>query len=148
MQEEQQFATQMAHLARAFRSELDRRLQPTGLSQARWLVLWYLMRNDTPPTQRELANLIGIESPTLARTLDALEEKQLIRRDPCQVDRRIKRVLLTPQASKITSDIESIANQLRTEVFQDIDPELLKQCHQLHKQLLRNLESVSIKTGS
>lgn len=148
MYKEQQFATQMAHLSRAFRSELDRRLQPTGLSQARWLVLWYLMRNETPPTQRELASLIGIESPTLARTLDALEEKQLIRRDPCQVDRRVKRVLLTPQANKITQDIELIAGQLRAEVFQGVDPELLQQCHQLHQQLLSNLEAVSIRSGS
>ncbi len=141
--DEQRFPSLMAHLTRAWRSEMDRRLQATGLSQARWLVLWYLQRCDQPPTQRELADMLGIESPTLARTLDALEEKELVQRVPCTVDRRIKRVVLTKQAGKQIRAIEAIAASLRKEVFGDIPQEHLELCYQLHKQMLTNLEAAS-----
>lgn len=141
----QRFASQMSHLTRSWRSEMDRRLQSKGLSQARWLVLWYLLRQEVPPTQRELADILGIESPTLARTLDTLEEKKLVQRIPCTVDRRIKRVILTREASQITKDIECIADALREEIFQGIPEEQLELCHRLHAQMLLNLEAASGK---
>lgn len=140
MYEQHRFALQLAHLTRAWRAEMDRRLADSGLSQARWLVLLHLMRSDSPPTQRELAESIGIESPTLARTLDALEHKQLIRRQPCTSDRRVNKVLLTDQASDVVNSIEVIAGELRAQVFDGIDAEEIIQCQRLHQRMLKNLE--------
>ena len=59
----------VALLARTWRAELDRRLNHLGLSQARWLVLLHLARHPEPPTQSELAQMVGVECPTLARLL-------------------------------------------------------------------------------
>ena len=142
MYEQHRFAMQVAHLSRAWRAELDRRLVDTGLSQASWMVLLHLIRNPEPPTQRELAELIGIESPTLARTLDALEAMNMVQRQPCNQDRRIKRVILTEEAVKIAADIEKLAHQLRAEVFSGIRDEDILHCQRMHQQMLRNLEAM------
>lgn len=59
--DQHRFAMQVAQLSRAWRSELDRRLVGLGLSQARWLVLLHLARFSEMPTQRELAQSVGVE---------------------------------------------------------------------------------------
>lgn len=141
MYEQHRFGVQLMHLSRVWRAELDRRLADKGLSQARWLVLLHLGRFQTAPTQRELAERIGIESPTLARTLDTLESKRLIQRQPCPVDRRVNKVLLTEEAMELVSSIESIAQQLRQEIFTDISADEVQLCQRLHLRMLKNLET-------
>ncbi len=144
MYEKHRFAMELAHVSRAWRAELDRRLVSTGLSQARWMVLLHLIRNEgEPPTQRELADLIGIESPTLARTLDALEGLGMVQRQPCDIDRRIKRVLLTDQAREIAIEIEEIAKQLRNEAFSGIADEDIEFCQHVFQRVLGNLAATA-----
>jgi len=131
---------QLAQLSRAWRAELDRRLVGLGLSQARWLVLLHLARFDTPPTQRELAQSVGVEGPTLARLLDGLEAQGLVSRQAVAEDRRAKQITLGAKAQPLIEQIEAISTQLRHEVFAGIDPVELQRCQQVQERILANLE--------
>ena len=64
---------QVGLLARLWRTELDNRLRPHGLSQARWLLLLHLADDDTGLAQLDLAVLAGVTGPTLVRQIDQLE---------------------------------------------------------------------------
>ncbi len=131
---------QVAQLSRAWRSELDRRLVGLGLSQARWLVLLHLARFAEMPTQRELAQSVCVEGPTLARLLDSLEAQGLVSRVAVPEDRRAKKVALQPKAQPLIEKIEAISTQLRQEVFAGIDEEDLRRCQQVHARVLANLQ--------
>jgi len=85
-------------VARAWRSRLDERLRPLGLSSAMWAVIRRLATGQAALTQRELADAVGIEGPTLVRLLDRLEQHGIARRVSDPRDRRIKRVELAEQA--------------------------------------------------
>ena len=137
--DQHRFAMQVAQLSRAWRSELDRRLVGLGLSQARWLVLLHLARFTEMPTQRELAQSVGVEGPTLARLLDSLEAQGLITRVAVPEDRRAKKIALQPKAQPLIEKIEAISTQLRQEVFAGIDEEDLRRCQQVHARVLGNL---------
>jgi MarR family transcriptional regulator for hemolysin len=131
---------QLAHMSRGWRAELDRRLADLGLSQARWLVLLHLSRFKQPPTQRELAQSVGVEGPTLARLLDSLENQGLVRRQAVPEDRRAKKILLDPTAQPLIEKIETIATALRHELFEGIDEEELRMCMRVHARIIANLE--------
>jgi MarR family transcriptional regulator for hemolysin len=137
--DQHRFAMQVAQLSRAWRSELDRRLVGLGLSQARWLVLLHLARFTEMPTQRELAQSVGVEGPTLARLLDSLEAQELVTRVAVPEDRRAKKIALQPKAQPLIEKIEAISTQLRQEVFAGIDEEDLRRCQQVHARVLGNL---------
>ncbi|ARS48466.1 MULTISPECIES: MarR family transcriptional regulator [Pseudomonadaceae] len=137
--DQHRFAMQVAQLSRAWRSELDRRLVGLGLSQARWLVLLHLARFTEMPTQRELAQSVGVEGPTLARLLDSLETQGLVTRVAVPEDRRAKKIALQPKAQPLIEKIEAISTQLRQEVFAGIDEEDLRRCQQVHARVLGNL---------
>ena len=132
---------QVAQLARTWRAELDRRLNHLGLSQARWLVLLHLARHPEAPTQSELAQMVGVECPTLARLLDGLEAQQLVRRVTVAEDRRAKRIELLPQTAEIIAHIEAIAAQLRGEILANVDQQELEVFQKVLGQMRDNLEA-------
>ncbi|MGX5219846.1 MULTISPECIES: MarR family transcriptional regulator [Pseudomonas] len=138
--DQHRFAMQIAQMSRAWRAELDRRLVGLGLSQARWLVLLHLARFDELPTQRELAQSVGVEGPTLARLLDSLEAQGLVSRQAVPEDRRAKKIALSPQAEPLIKKIEAISTELRQELFAGIDEQDLDRCQQVHAKILSNLE--------
>ncbi|MDB5984432.1 MAG: slyA [Pseudomonas sp.] len=138
--DQHRFGMQLAHMSRGWRAELDRRLVDLGLSQARWLVLLHLARFEEPPTQRELAQSVGVEGPTLARLLDSLETQGLVRRQAVVEDRRAKKILLSATARPLIDKIETIATALRHELFVGIDEEELRICMRVHARILANLE--------
>lgn len=138
--EQHRFGMQLAQMSRGWRAELDRRLAGLGLSQARWLVLLHLARFKDAPTQRELAQSVGVEGPTLARLLDSLETQGLVQRLAVAEDRRAKKILLCDPARPLIEQIETIANALRQELFEGVDEEEIKLCMRVHSRILANLE--------
>lgn len=141
--DQHRFGMQLAHMSRGWRAELDRRLAGMGLSQARWLVLLHLARFDEAPTQRELAQSVGVEGPTLARLLDSLETQGLVKRQAVLEDRRAKKIMLCPPALPLIEQIETIANALRAELFVGVEEEDLRVAMRVHARILANLEKKS-----
>lgn len=105
---------------RAWRRALDERLQPLGLSQAKWLALLHLARAGGRLPHGELAARIGIESATLVRLIDRLERDGWVTRTPDPADGRGKRVALTRRAQALSARLERTAGALRTELLADI----------------------------
>ncbi|MBA1229106.1 MarR family transcriptional regulator [Pseudomonas viridiflava] len=138
--DEHRFGMQLAQISRGWRAELDRRLADLGLSQARWLVLLHLARFGEPPTQRELAQSVGVEGPTLARLLDSLEGQGLVQRQAVAEDRRAKKILLSQTALPLIEQIEAIASKLRIELFEGVDEDDMRVCMRVHSRILANLE--------
>ncbi|MDY7563868.1 MarR family transcriptional regulator [Pseudomonas sp. RTC3] len=138
--DQHRFGMQLAQMSRGWRAELDRRLADLGLSQARWLVLLHLARFEEAPTQRELAQSVGVEGPTLARLLDSLEAQGLVLRQAVVEDRRAKKIVLCATARPLIDKIETIATALRHELFVGIDEDELRICMRVHARILANLE--------
>lgn len=80
-------------VARALRTEYDRRVRELGLTRSQWWVMNHLYRNPGL-TQSELAALLEVEKPSVGRLLDRLEAKGWVRREHDPSDRRAWRVYL------------------------------------------------------
>lgn len=122
------FGYRLGELARLWRTELDQRLRPLGLSQARGIALLHLAKPGPPLTQNVLAERARIRGSTLARQLDLLEADGLIERRDSPTDRRVKTVHLTDRARPVLAQVEAVARQLRREVLADIEPAEIQTC--------------------
>jgi MarR family transcriptional regulator for hemolysin len=120
----------IARLPHLWRSILDRRLAPLGLTQTRWVTLYHLWRLGEGHPQCDLARAIGVEAPSLVRTLGQLEEQGLVERRACDNDRRSKRIYLTPAAMPLLEKIDSVAQQERKEMFAGLSEENLEQLNE------------------
>jgi MarR family transcriptional regulator for hemolysin len=98
---------------------VDEQLQPFGLSDATWLPLLYIARGTEPMRQKDLAKAVGIESSTLVRVLDALDDAGLIARQPCG-DRRVNTLHLTPRGRQLVEQVQTITDAIRQRILADI----------------------------
>ena len=116
----------IARLPHLWRSILDRRLAPLGLTHTRWVTLYHLWKLGEGNPQCDLARAIGVEAPSLVRTLGQLEAQGLVERRACDDDRRSKRLYLTPAAIPLLEQIDSVVLAARQEMLaglseQDLD---------------------------
>jgi len=107
----------LGETARAWRCQLDKRLRPLGLSQAKWLALLHLNVGGDGMLQKDLAARLGVEGPTLVGLLDRMSRDGWIERRPCGDDRRSKTVHLTHKAHDVISEIDATADHLRAELL-------------------------------
>ncbi|WP_249977690.1 transcriptional regulator SlyA [Vreelandella olivaria] len=120
----------IARLPHLWRSILDRRLAPLGLTQTRWVTLYHLWKLGEGNPQCDLARAIGVEAPSLVRTLGQLEEQGLVERRACDNDRRSKRIYLTPAAMPLLEQIDNIVQQARKEILEGLSEHDLQQLDQ------------------
>ena len=116
----------IARLPHLWRSILDRRLAPLGLTQTRWVTLYQLWKLGEGNPQCDLARASGVAAPSLVRTLGQWEAQGLVERRACDDDRRSKRLYLTPAAIPLLEQIDSVVLAARQEMLaglseQDLD---------------------------
>ena len=83
---------------------VDRHMQPLELTGMQWepvLMLW-LKRADTVAG---LARVSQMGFASMSRMLDRLEEKDLLRRERSESDRRVVHLHLTPKGKKVANKI-------------------------------------------
>jgi DNA-binding MarR family transcriptional regulator len=83
---------------------VDRHMQPLELTGMQWepLMMLWLGRADTVAG---LARVIQMGDASMSRMLDRLEEKELVRRERSDADRRVVNLHLTPKGRKVANKI-------------------------------------------
>lgn len=142
-----QFPFSVARLARRWRKLLDERLKDLGVTQARWSTMVALHRGGEGVTQRELAELMSIENPTLVRLLDNLEAQELIERRPCEQDRRARRLHLTSRGESFIEQLDERAEGLRDQLLEGITQKELETCLDVFDRILDNAERIGQETA-
>ncbi len=129
----------LARLVRIWRALIDHRLKPLELTQTHWVTLHNIHQLPPEQSQIQLAKAIGIEQPSLVRTLDQLEEKGLISRQTCANDRRAKRIKLTERATPIITEMEDVIDKTRGEILSGISADELSLLVNLISRLEQNI---------
>jgi MarR family transcriptional regulator for hemolysin len=134
--------------ARAWRTRLDQRLRPLGLSQGKWRTLIHLSQGGNKLTQKELAERMGIEGATVAGLLDRLQEDGWIERRGSADDRRCKTVHLQRRSKAVLDKIFNTAHELRTELIEDISQRDLETCIRVLTRIREKAEQQPAANGA
>ncbi|ABF13771.1 transcriptional regulator SlyA [Candidatus Palibaumannia cicadellinicola] len=136
---ESPLGSDLARLVRVWRALIDHRLKPLELTQTHWITLHNICQLPPEQSQIQLAKAIGIEQPSLVRTLDQLEEKGLITRQTCANDRRAKRIKLTEAAEPLLTEVNHVISQTRDKILNGISQEDIRLFSDLINQLEKNI---------
>lgn len=115
-------------IGRLWRREVDEMLARYGLSDATWQPLLHLSRIGEGIRQRDLAESLGIEGPSLVRLLDSLESQGLIERREDETDRRAKAVHLTEDGRTLVEGIRGVAAEVRERLLAGVPDEDVMLC--------------------
>jgi MarR family transcriptional regulator, transcriptional regulator for hemolysin len=115
-----QLGASLPILERAYRATANQAMAGLGVSQAMAWPLVMIGRQGDGLRQGVLADLVGIEGPSLTRTLDQLVEAGFVERREDPEDRRAKTLYLTDAGSAACEQIETILRDLRNEVYEGV----------------------------
>ncbi len=144
----QNIGLQLSRAPRLWRAVIDHRLAPLGLTQTRWITLYTLWRLGDGQPQCDLARAIGVEAPSLVRTLDQLADQGLIERQSCDQDRRTKRVFLTEAASPLLEQIDTVVTQARGEMLAGLGDEEVAQLAEMLSRIEENGLAIQARESS
>jgi MarR family transcriptional regulator, transcriptional regulator for hemolysin len=135
----EQLFDEMSAFNRKLRAFFDAAVREEGLTLARARALFALSRRG-PLTQKELAEELEIETPTLVRVLDGMERQELIRRTEDAHDRRAKRIAMTEAGRAAFDRMHVLAADLREQIAADISEEDIDVALSVVRRLTRNLQ--------
>ncbi|MAD45294.1 MAG: transcriptional regulator SlyA [Oceanospirillaceae bacterium] len=135
---EQNLGWLLARAAFNWRNTVDHYMEDIGLTQSRWIALLHLGRMGEGCSQSELAADIGIEQPSLVRTLQHLEDAQLIERRACAEDARRRTLWLTAKGRQMLGDVESMARKGRQKLLSGLNREQRQVLHECLNQIIEN----------
>ncbi len=81
------------------------------------------VEREGPLTPSALAQLEGIQRPTVARVVARLEEERLVTRTTDQSDRRVAHVAITPAGSALLARVRSRKNEYLARRLRQLTPD-------------------------
>lgn len=114
------FVEELTTVNRKLRTLFDARARAHGLTFARARLLLYLSTMEGC-TQKELADVLEVEQPSVVNMIDALEESGLLERRAVEGDRRAKQLVLTDAARIQAKDVIGFAEEMRRQVLDGVD---------------------------
>ena len=120
---------------KAFDLELRNKIGIT-ITQSKVIFTLYL---HSGLTQRELADKIGVESPTLVPIIDKMEEDGYVQRKFDPQDRRIKRVYTTSKTDSLWDSMMECATQIRKVSTKEVSEQEIKSALEVIKKITENL---------
>jgi len=126
--------------ARAWRAALERYLKSCGITPAGWNAVSAMAGAATPPSQRQLAEQLGVDGATLVATIDRLVAGGLAERMPSPHDRRVKLVVLTAEGRALAAKVGEQAALLRRSIAARIDAARMAMASDVLEELQQILE--------
>jgi MarR family transcriptional regulator for hemolysin len=136
----ERFSAAVHGTARGWRLLIDKQLKHLGIGQAGWMTIAMIAKSAEPMSQRALADLVGVEGPSMVSMLDRLEREGLVTRAPSPTDRRVKLVHLTAAGTTLYQQVREQAGAVRMSLLGDIDPARLAAATELLELLRTRIE--------
>jgi MarR family transcriptional regulator, transcriptional regulator for hemolysin len=121
-----EFAFTLNDVARMLRTYADHKAAQFGITRAQWVVLVRLDRSEGLK-QSELAEILELQPISLTRLLDKLCDGGLIERRGDPIDRRAKRLFLTPAARPLLEKLGALGEDLMATALAGVAPESVEQ---------------------
>jgi MarR family transcriptional regulator for hemolysin len=134
--------------AKVFESAFDQQLRKkTDITVAQSRVIGALALVKDGMTQKEIANRIGIEAPTIVPIIDKLEEQGIVIRRPDHNDRRNNMIFLTRKSEAKWELIIECALELEKASRQGLSEEELQITKRTLRKIAQNVAALYLKSS-
>ena len=136
------------HASVMFRRHLDNAIanaqaDDSGTVSGRnfWILRYLEDHRNEDVFQKDLENIFKIRRSTVSKTVELMEQKQLLARVPVNGDARMKKLCLTPKADAVLADVKKAVSGLEDELKTSFDPKDYDTLMGLLRQLCAFLEA-------
>nr|WP_235032308.1 MarR family transcriptional regulator [Actinacidiphila yanglinensis] len=116
-------ADQLLTLSRRLHRSQKRLMEPLGITPAQSRLLRTLAHCDAPPRMADLAQRLDVVPRAVTTLVDALEERELVRRVPDPNNRRVIRIELRESGTQALSALRGARRDAAAELLAPLDRE-------------------------
>lgn len=120
--------------------DFNRRVEKCGSTRIQWIALYFLLKADKLTSQRELAVMMNIKDPTLARLVDRMERDGLLRRIENPQDKRMKFLELTEAGRTKAEAMMPLGKEFSDLLLEDITEEEVEVFQKVLDKMLNNVK--------
>lgn len=120
----------LSHTVRTFicvahkhHSAVEGRISKLGFHHSQHRMLMHLARYEHIPSQKELADALGVTPAAVTTTLKRLEKDGYITRTATEDDNRCNRIRITPEGLEVIKQSRDIFNSVDEQMFDGLTPE-------------------------
>lgn len=136
----------MRRIMIAVATEVERELEPCGLTSAQWVPLFKLHQG-AASTAAELARECHLDAGAMTRMLDRLEAKGFVRRVRSEADRRVINLELTPEGRETAAQIPGVLCQVQNAHLRGFSREEFDTLKSLLGRMLDNATALQVEQG-
>nr|WP_247664772.1 MarR family transcriptional regulator [Pseudoalteromonas sp. MMG010] len=136
----------MGRVHRLCRDVITTAVEPLGLTQSRWTALLHISMVGEGLTQLALANSLGIEMPSLTRTLKQLEHAKLITRQVASNDKRSKQIYFTKQGRSTLALLDEKVAALKSQLYSGLSHKQLDAMAYALINIEKNAHAIALNT--
>ena len=137
----QELFDDLSSFNRKLRAAFDALVREHGMTLSRARVFRKLSRRDGI-NQRELADELELETPTLVRILDAMEAQHFIERRAAVSDRRDQQIFITESGKVVAAEVEALATSVRADILEGISDEDVGMALKVIRAMTANLQNI------
>lgn len=113
----------IARLERAIRAAVNERVRPHGLTTLQYTTLSVLGARGQPLSNAQLARRAYMTPQSMIEVIDALERKELIRRDPHPSHRRVFPATMTAKGLRVLAACDAAVEEMEEEMLAGLGPD-------------------------
>ncbi len=125
-------------LIQAFDHELRKNV---GITFGQWKIIIILVNNDDGLTQKEIADKLGLEGPTLIPIIDKLEKDGFVIRKVDNNDRRNNRIFLTEKTNSVMDLMVNCGLKIKNMSMKDIPEENISITKNTLEKMWKNIKN-------
>ena len=125
-------------LIQAFDQELRKEI---GITFGQWKIIITLVNNDDGLTQKEIADKLGLEGPTLIPIIDKLEKDGFVTRMVDKNDRRNNRIFLTEKTISTLDLMINCGLRIKNMSMRDISEENVSITKDTLEKMWKNIQN-------
>jgi DNA-binding MarR family transcriptional regulator len=131
----------MKRVISAVKQEIERELEPSGLTNAQWVPLFKLATG-CATTGAELARECELDAGAMTRLLDRLETKGLCRRERSSEDRRVVNIEMTDEGRDAAKVLPEVLSRVQNAHLAGFTVEELQTLKSFLRRILDNAQAI------
>ncbi len=131
----------LIHTDKLHRNLVEKRMAKLGLHRSQHIMLLCIMGFDSPPTQKDIAETLGLSAATVAVTIKKLECSEFIAKVRSDGDSRCNHITITEKGKNILETAREIFDNIDNTTFSGISDDELDVFVSVFEKMTRNLLS-------
>ncbi|MBU1862168.1 MAG: MarR family transcriptional regulator [Candidatus Omnitrophica bacterium] len=102
--------------------------------------MMFLILHQGNLNMKTIATHLGVTNPAVTHLVDSLEKRGMIKRLPCETDRRVTMLTVTEEGKSFVNTFEDQCYKLVAQPFEDFDDETRMNIKKFYKTIITNFD--------